>query len=102
MRNKPRIPDIFDALEIEVRLLAEKTKEDEHSARIRGLSLLLEDRVDSLYRQLKFERWKNIKPVAVESKTEKCICGLPWVYEDTVFGRVFGRCKDENCFINAK
>jgi len=80
----------------------EKTDGNEHIGKIKALSLLLEDRVKELYRQSNFKRRAVGKLEVVERRTETCMCGQPWIYEDTLFSRVFGRCSDEYCFMNVK
>lgn len=102
MKNKPGIEELLEVLHTEIHLLAERTEDNENIGNIKALSLLLEERIDSLYRQVKWRRKTQEKPETLESKNETCTCGQPWGYEDTYFGRAFGRCKDEYCFMNAK
>lgn len=102
MKNRPSIGELFKVLETEIHLLTEKADGDENIGNIKALSLLLEDRVNELYRQTTWRKKTKEKPEIMESKTETCMCGQPWVYEDTFFGRSFGRCWDEYCFMNVK
>ena len=102
MKNRFSVVELFDILEAETTLLIEKNDSNENIKNIKAVSLLLEDRFRELYRRGNSNRRIEKKPEIVESRTETCICGQPWVYEDTYFGRVFGRCRDERCFINAK
>lgn len=102
MKNRPSIGELFKVLETEIHLMTEKTNSNENIGKIKAVSLMLEERVDVLYRQLKWKNKKHEKLEVVESRTESCMCGQPWVYEDTFFGRALGRCKDEYCFMNVK
>ena len=102
MKNRLSVGELFDILEAEITLLMDKNDSNEHISKIKAVSLLLDDRFRELYRRANSNRRKENKPEIVESRTETCICGLPWVYEDTFYGRVFGRCRDDYCFINAK
>ena len=102
MKNRLNIGELFDILEAEINLLMEKTDDNEHTGKIKALSLILEDRVNELYRRATWRRKFEKKPEITESRIEICMCGQPWVYEDTFFGRAFGRCSDEYCFMNVK
>ncbi|MFB0562937.1 MAG: hypothetical protein ACETWM_17200 [Candidatus Lokiarchaeia archaeon] len=82
--------------------MMEKTEDNEHTGKIKAVSLLLEERVKELYRRANFRRSAEEKSEILESKTKTCMCGQPWVYEDTFFGRIFGKCSDEYCFMNVK
>lgn len=63
---------------------------------------MLEDRVNALYRQIKWKSNKQEQPETLESETETCMCGQPWIYEDAGFCTTIGRCRDEYCFMNVK
>ena len=102
MKKRLSVGELFDIMEAETTLLIEKTEGNENIKNIKAVSLLLEERVKQLSRRANSNRRIEKKPEIVESRTETCVCGQPWVYEDTFFGRVFGRCRDEYCFINAK
>ena len=102
MKNMPSIGELFDILETEIHILAEKTDSNENIGNIKAVSLLLEERVDVLYRQLKWKNKPQEKPEITESRTESCMCGQPWVYEDAGLCTAIGRCKDEYCFVNSK
>jgi len=80
----------------------EQTSGNEHTEKIKALSSILEEKVKELYRQANSRRRAEEKPEIVESRIETCMCGQPWVYEGTFFGRAFGRCSDEYCFMNVK
>ena len=75
----------------------EKTDGNEHTG-----SLLLEERANELYKQIKWRNKKQEKAEILKSKTETCMCGQLWVYEDPFFARAFSRCSDEYCFMNMK
>jgi len=64
--------------------------------------MMVEERVNELYRKLKWKNNKQEKPEIMESRTETCMCGQPWVYEDAGLCTAIGRCKDEYCFMNVK
>ncbi|HEB35209.1 MAG TPA: hypothetical protein ENI18_05145 [Candidatus Aminicenantes bacterium] len=102
MKNRLSIGELFEVLETEIDLLTDKTDGDENIGKIKAVSLMLEERVDELYRQTKCKKKKQEKPEIMESGTETCVCGQPWVYEDTAICQVIGRCRDEYCFVNVK
>ena len=102
MKNRLSVGELFNILEAEITLLMDKNEGNESMRKLKAVSLLLEERFRELYRWANSNRRREKKPEIAESRTETCMCGQPWVYEDTYFGRVFGRCKDEYCFINAK
>ncbi|NVM54530.1 MAG: hypothetical protein HWN66_12570 [Candidatus Helarchaeota archaeon] len=102
MKNRLSIGEIFDILKTEIDLLMEKIYGNENIGKIKAVSLLLEERVKKLYKQVKWKNKEQEKPEIMESKTEICMCGQPCVYEDTFFGRTLGRCSDEYCFMNVK
>ncbi|NVM53157.1 MAG: hypothetical protein HWN66_05600 [Candidatus Helarchaeota archaeon] len=101
MKNRLSIGEIFDVLETEINLLMEENDGGEHTGKIKSISLLLEDRVKELYGLANWRKAQE-KPEISESRKETCMCGQPWVYEDSFFGRVFGRCEEEYCFMNVK
>ena len=102
MKNRLSIGEIFDILETEINLLMEKTDGNENIGKIKAVPLILEERVKELYRRANSRRRAEEIPEIAESRTEACISGQPWVYEDTFFGRAFGRCSDHYCFMNMK
>jgi len=102
MKNRFSIGELFEVLETEIHLLMEKANGDENIGKIKAISLMLEDRFDALYRQIKWKNKIQEKPEILKSRTEICMCGQPWVYEDSFFGRAFGRCGNEYCFMNVK
>ena len=102
MKNRLRFGEIFDILETEINLLMKETKGNEHSGKIKALSLILEDRVKELYRWANSRRKAEKKQEIAESKTATCMCGQQWIYENSFFGREFGRCLDEYCFMDMK
>jgi len=102
MKNRLSIGKMFDILETEIGLLIEKTDDNEHTGKIKAVSLLLEEKVKELHRRANSRRSAEEKPEIAESRTDTCMCGKPWVYEDTFVCRAFGRCSDEYCFMNVK
>lgn len=102
MNNSPSIRELFDVLEMEIQFLADKTDGNENIGKIKALSLLLEDRVDALYKELKWKNKAQEKPETLKSRTETCMCSQPWVYENAGLCATFGRCRDEYCFMNVK
>ncbi|MFB0562946.1 MAG: hypothetical protein ACETWM_17245 [Candidatus Lokiarchaeia archaeon] len=102
MKNRLSIGEIFDILKTEIDLSMEQADGNEHTGKIKAISLLLEERVKEIYRRANWRRKLQEKPEIAESRTETCMCGQQWVYEDTFFGRAFGRCSDEYCFMNVK
>ena len=102
MKNRLSIGEIFDILETEIDLSMEQADGNEHTVKIKAISLALEERISELYRRANSRRKAEKKPEIVESRKETCMCGQPWVYEDTFFGRAFGRCSDEYCCMNVK
>lgn len=102
MKNKPGIEELLEVLQTEIHLLAERSDGDENIGNIKALSLLLEDRVNSLYRQAKWRKKTQEKLEIMESRTETCMCGQPWVYEEAGLCTTIGRCRDEYCFMNVK
>ena len=91
MKYRPNLRELFDILGTEINLLAEKTDGYEHVGKIKAISLMIEDRVNELYKQMKLKNKTQEKPESLESRTETCVCGQAWVYEDTFYGRAFGR-----------
>lgn len=102
MNKRPSIEELFEVLETEIHLITEKTNGNENIGKIKAISLMLEDRVDALYRQLKWKNKTQERPEIVESRTETCMCGQPWVYEEGGLCATFGRCRDEYCLMNVK
>lgn len=76
MKNKPSIGELLEALEIEIGLMKEGNNGNENIGKIKALSLMLEERVDALYRQLKWKRKPQEKSEILESGNETCVCGL--------------------------
>jgi len=102
MKYRPGIMELLDSLETELDLLNERKYADENIGKIKALSLALEERLDELYRRMKRKNKKYENPEIFESRTETCVCGKPWIYENAGLCQVFGRCRDEYCFINIK
>jgi len=82
--------------------MKERNNGGENIGKIKALSLMLEERVDALYRQLKWKRKPQEKQEILESGNETCVCGQSWVYEEAGLCATIGRCRDEYCFVNVK
>ena len=79
MKNSLIIGEIFDILDTEINLLMDKTSENEHTGKIKSISLLLEEKIKELYRQANSRSEFEKKPEIAESRKETCICGQPWI-----------------------
>jgi len=102
MKNKPSIGELFEALEVEIGLMKEGNNGNENIGKIKVLSLMLEERVNALYRQLKWKRKSQEKSEILESGNETCVCGQSWVYEEAGLCETIGLCRDEYCIVNVK